>query len=239
MLDDFRQVEPARRRAHAGGRIEHFSYLPRGAPARVFVRRSVRGGLLGTLLGGLHLGMERPVHELRAALSARRAGVGVPEPLAVHVTRAAGPFRRFTLVSRELPDAANLLSVVPGLRPGQKRSLIESVADETRRLHEAGVYHADLTLKNILLSGSAVYFIDFDKAVLHERRRDELDIMNLSRLNRSVEKLLGASGCVTRADKLRFLRRYLGGRGRVKELARVCASGLWFHRLWWSLSGQA
>jgi hypothetical protein len=44
---------------------------------------------------------------------------------------------------------------------------------------------------------------------------------------------------VSRTDKLRFLRRYLGGRDRIKELSQVCAQGLWFHRLWWSLSGQA
>ena len=34
-------------------------------------------------------------------------------------------------------------------------------------------------------------------------------------------------------------RRYLGGRNRIKELSQVCAQGLWFHRLWWSMTGQA
>jgi hypothetical protein len=64
-------------------------------------------------------------------------------------------------------------------------------------------------------------------------------MMNLSRLNRSIVKLLGTHGTITRTDKLRFLRRYLGGTDRIKELSQVCAQGLWFHRLWWSLSGQA
>jgi hypothetical protein len=106
----------------------------------------------------------------------------------------------------------------------------------------------DLTLQNILSNGANIYFIDLDKALLRPRREDALDLMNLSRLNRSVEKLFGSRGCVTRTDRLRFLRRYLGtappappraGRKRLRELARECASGLWFHRLWWSLSGQS
>lgn len=239
LLDDFCRVAPAERKLYPHGRAEHFSYRPAGAPARVFVRRARRGGLAGALLGGLYTGVRRPGRELEAAAAALRAGVSVPEVVAVRATRVAGLFWRFTVVTREIEGASNLLALAGSLPPGRKRDLIHRVADEMRRLHEAGVYHADLTLKNILLSGPDVYIIDLDKAVLAGSRAETLDVMNLSRLNRSVEKLLGGRGVVTRADKLRFLRRYLGGRGRLKELARLCGSGLWLHRLWWSLTGQA
>ena len=94
-------------------------------------------------------------------------------------------------------------------------------------------------MKNILTSAEAVYIIDLDKATLVPHRDDRLDLGNLSRLNRSVVKLMGSRGLVTRTDKLRFLRRYLGGREKLKELSRLCSQGLWFHRLWWSLTGQA
>ena len=70
------------------------------------------------------------------------------------------------------------------------------------------------------------------------QRDARLDLSNLARLNRSVVKLLGMHGAVTRTDKLRFLRRYLGARDRIKELSQLCAQGLWFHRLWWSVTGQ-
>jgi tRNA A-37 threonylcarbamoyl transferase component Bud32 len=239
LLEDFRNVPSSERRLYAHGRATHFSYRPRGAPERVFVRAAVRGGLVGTLLGGLNFGIRRPVRELVAASAARRAGVSVPEPLAVRATRVAGLFWRFTVVAREVQGASDLLALAEGLSPARKRDLIHRVADEMRRLHEAGVYHADLTLKNILLSGSDVYIIDLDKATLSGRRSDALDVMNLSRLNRSVEKLLGGRGSVTRVDKIRFLRRYLRGRDRLKDIARRCASGLGFHRLWWSVTGQA
>ena len=104
---------------------------------------------------------------------------------------------------------------------------------------DAGIYHADLTMKNILLSGEDVFIIDLDKATMTPAPDERLAVRNLARLNRSVVKLFGGKGNVTRTDKLRFLRRYLGGPERVREMAQVCGSGLWVHRLWWALSGQA
>lgn len=213
----------------------------------MFVRRATRGGLIGAVLGGLYTAVRRPLQEMRAATAARDAGVGVPEPLAVRVTRVGGMFYRFTVVAREIENAEDLLTAATTPSPGRKRRLIHRVADEMRHLHESGVYHADLTLKNILMSGDSCYIIDLDKATLAGGRHERLDMMNLARLNRSVVKLLGTKGTVTRTDKLRFLRRYLGGpsmplgtgRGRIKELSQLCAQGLWFHRLWWSVSGQA
>ena len=238
LLGDFDRVEPSRRRLYSHGRVAHFSYLPAGAPARVFVRHARRGGLIGAVLGGLYTAVERPLQELRAATAARQAGVAVPEPLAVRATRVGGLFHRFTVITREIENAQDLLTFATGTT-GRKREVLDRVADEMRRLHESGVYHADLTMKNILLSGTSVYIIDLDKARLVDHRDGRLDMTNLARLNRSVVKLLGTRGAVTRTDKLRFLRRYLGGRERIKELSQLCAQGLWFHRLWWSLSGQA
>jgi hypothetical protein len=239
LLNDFSGIDPAERRLYSHGRVAHFSYLPAGAPGRVFVRHARRGGLIGAVLGGLYTAVRRPLQEVRAATAARSAGVGVPEPLAVRVTRVGGLFYRFTLIAREIENAEDLLTVASTNTTGRKRALINRVADEMRRLHQSGVYHADLTMKNILMSGDACYIIDLDKATLAPRRDEQLDMMNLARLNRSIVKLLGTRGFVTRTDKLRFLRRYLGGTGRIKELSQLCAQGLWFHRLWWSLSGQA
>lgn len=243
LLDDlqggFARIDPSRRKLYAHGRVAHFSYQPDGAPGRVFVRHATRGGLIGALLGGNYVGVDRPLRELRAVAAARSAGVSVPEPLAVLITRAGGPFRRFTVVAREVENAQDLLTVASEPSVSGKRDLLNRVADEMRRLHESGVYHADLTMKNILKSGEAIYIIDLDKAMLTTKRDERLDMMNLSRLNRSIVKLLGTKGFVSRTDKLRFLRRYLGGRDRIKELSQVCAQGLWFHRLWWSMTGQA
>jgi hypothetical protein len=239
LLEDFARVAASERKLYAHGRVTHFSYLPAGSADRLFVRRATRGGLFGTLLGGRYLGAERPLQELRAATVALSRGVGTPEPVAVRITRAGGPFRRLIILTREIEDAKDLLTIASAPRPRQKRDLIDRVAAEMRKLHEAGVYHADLTLKNILLGRKGVFIIDLDKARLSPARDERMDVMNLSRLNRSVVKLFGPRGPITRLDKLRFLRRYLGGRDRLGEFSRLCAQGLWAHRLWWSLSGQS
>ena len=238
LVDDFARVAASDRKLYAHGRVTHFSYLPAGAPGRIFVRRATRGGLLGALLGGLYLGINRPLQEVRAATEARSKGVGTPEPVAVCLT-AAGPFHRFTLLTREVEEARDLLTLAAAPSPGEKRALIAGLAQEMRKLHEARIYHADLTLKNILLGRDGIYIIDLDKAIIANRREERLDVMNLARLNRSIVKLLGARGPVTRTDKLRFLRRYLGENTRLRDFSRLCSHGLWAHRLWWSLSGQS
>lgn len=239
LLENFRDVESSRRKVYSGsGRAEHFSYAPDGARDRVFVRRVARGGLV-SMFGNLHLGIDRPLREIAASQAAARAGIPVPEIIAARATRAFGPFHRLTVVVREIPDAQNLLTLGPALRPAEKRQVIGKLANILRRMNEAGIYHADLTVRNILVDRAReVYIIDLDKAHVPGSRDGRSDVGSLGRLNRSVEKMLGATGCVTRADKLRFLREYRQGGEGLVQFAQRCSSGLWFHRLWWALSGQ-
>lgn len=231
---DFARVPEDRRKTYTG-RVKHFGYLPDGAAERVLVRRIVRGGLIAKLLGDLHWGMGRPFRELAAVIRARNAGLKVPEIVAVRATKAWGPFYRFTIVVKEVGDARDLMSLAPDLQPAERHRAIGEVAEAIRKMHEAGLYHGDLNIKNILLAGRDVYLIDLDRAILRDGREASLDFRNLSRLNRSVEKWLGRR--ITRTDKLRFLLRYLGGRDRVRDVSRRCDSGLWIHRLWWSITG--
>ncbi len=233
LLADFRDVPPGARRRIAG-RTEHFSYLPAGAPDRILVRQLARGGLV-SFAGNLHLGLGRVLRELAAADRAARAGLRVPEIVACRATQAGGPFWRFTLAVREIEGARDLLAVLPEAAPADRHRLLEDVALEIRKLHEAGVYHGDLNVKNILVRGREVYLVDFDKAVVRPAREPARDAANLARLNRSVEKRL--RDVVSRIDRLRFLAAYAGGRAGLPELARRCAAGLGFHRLWWSISG--
>jgi tRNA A-37 threonylcarbamoyl transferase component Bud32 len=238
LRSDFARVPHADRRAFTG-RVRHFSYRPEGRDDRLLVRRVVRGGVVARLLGDLHWGMSRPFAELAAVVRARAAGLNVPEVVAVRASRAWGPFYRFTLVVKEIDRARDLLSLAGELGAAERRRAIAEVAEAVRRMHEAGLYHGDLNVKNILLSDPAgrctVYLIDLDRAVVRDARVAALDLRNLARLNRSVEKWLG--GRVTRTDKYRFLLRYLGSRERVRDVARRCGAGLWIHRLWWSLTG--
>ncbi|MBI4566073.1 MAG: hypothetical protein HY716_15410 [Planctomycetes bacterium] len=232
LLNDFGRIPLEARRGFTG-RVEHFSYEPQGAPGRILVRELARGGL-ARFAGNIHLGMKRLRRELQAVRRARQAGLNVPEIVACRATHAFGPFHRFTLVVREIPQAQDLLMLAGGASPSERRHIIEGVAGEVRRMHDAGLYHGDLNVKNILMAGPAVYFIDLDRATVRMTRDPQLDAANLARLNRSVEKWLRRR--VSRVDRLRFLFRYVKDREELRRLARRCAAGLWFHRAWWAVT---
>ncbi len=62
-----------------------------------------------------------------------------------------------------------------------------------RRFHDAGVWHADLNARNILLDAqSGIFLIDFDRARFTPGKAVN-GKNNLSRLKRSLEKLWPAS----------------------------------------------
>src|SRR5574337_1208829 len=75
-----------------------------------------------------------------------------------------------------------------------KKSVIYALVRLIRNMHDAGIYHADLHLKNILLKGDSngefnAYIIDLDKSVVLNELNIDQRIKNLLRLDRSIEKL--------------------------------------------------
>jgi len=72
---------------------------------------------------------------------------------------------------------------------GPDRDVWKSIGACIRRFHAAGIWHADLNARNILLDGdSRVFLIDFDRARFSPG--EEVDGKgNLKRLKRSLEKL--------------------------------------------------
>jgi 3-deoxy-D-manno-octulosonic acid kinase len=57
-----------------------------------------------------------------------------------------------------------------------------------RRMHDAGLWHADLQIKNILIADSGPLLIDFDNAKMLPRLNAKVRAGNLFRLRRSFEK---------------------------------------------------
>ncbi|HHT9146519.1 MAG TPA: lipopolysaccharide kinase InaA family protein, partial [Candidatus Wunengus sp. YC61] len=96
---------------------------------------------------------------------------------------------------------------------------------------DAGIYHADLHLKNILLKKDSneeftAYIIDLDKSVVLNKLNIQQRIRNLLRLDRSLEKLRWLSGKTHSYQKNRRddgsnhaspLPRWEGTKGRVKQ----------------------
>jgi 3-deoxy-D-manno-octulosonic acid kinase len=165
--------------------------LPGGL--RVVVRLYRRGGLVARVVRDTYLGPRpRPLHELAVTVEARRRGVAAPEVLGARVE--GGLVYRGALVTAEVPNAHTLfdaLRAAPGA--GERAALAARAGRAVARLHDAGVYHADLNLTNLLVGPDGaddVVVVDFDRARVHDgplgaraRRR------NLARLARSLAKL--------------------------------------------------
>jgi tRNA A-37 threonylcarbamoyl transferase component Bud32 len=211
--------------------------LPDGT--RGVLRRYLHGGVLGRLTGPLFLGHSRPFGELVAVARARIAGVRAPEPLAAYHRRAALVFHEGYLLTREVAGARDLgRSLGDGARPGP---VLEEVGREVRRMHRAGVFHADLHVKNVLLEDGGVTLLDFDRARVLDRLPSRLRHGNLVRFDRSVEKLGRAGTRVSRPDRLRFFRAYFEDGIEAEERASLiprCRRNLFWHRLWWGVTGK-
>ena len=198
------------------------------------VRAFVHGGLLHRVTGSLFLGRTRMVRELHACHHALSRGVPTCEPVGLRIKRLFGPFVRAHYVSIKIEGAADLLELCKSIRvgehisPARKRLLINRIARAIAAMHDAGICHADLNLKNILAKTLAgrpeVFIIDFDKAQILEdvSLRGRLD--NLVRLDRSIVKWPASRQVVHRSDRLRLWRDYLclypQWAGRWKSLAQ-------------------
>jgi tRNA A-37 threonylcarbamoyl transferase component Bud32 len=207
--------------------------LPDGS--RVVLRRYRHGGMLGRLTGNRFAGASRPLGELRATEAARTAGVRVPEILAALHRPVAPALHEGYLLSRLVPAARDLSALLcdgPGERIG---GWLRATGGETRRLHDAGIWHADLHVKNVLVDDLGVTLLDFDRARVpgtvpeRDRRR------NLFRFDRSVVKLSLQGVVVPRELRLHFFAGYTGGRDDPERLLRMGERSQRWHRLAWRL----
>lgn len=213
----------------------------------LFVREYRKGGVLRAVRGRRFRGRLRPLDEL--VLSRRLVAVRVPvlDVVGAVVLRAATGWRGF-LVSREVRGAVDLEAFLyaPDAHPEWPvADALAAAGRSVRALHDAGVSHADLHPKNLLLDASTagVRVLDLDRARAFDAPLTEAQrLANLVRLGRSVEKHRLKGMPVGRRAALRFLRAYGGGAeagDRWLDLARAhLRRGIGWHVLWWRLSGQ-
>jgi 3-deoxy-D-manno-octulosonic acid kinase len=220
------------------GRVE----LP-GAVVAI-VRPLLRGGLLGKVVKRVSLDETRALAELTVSVEAAARGASVLEVLAA-VTRRRGPGWSHAVVTREVPGARDLTAVLTGPDgPRARARALRAAGQAVRRLHDAGVDHVDLNLKNILLpaAGDALV-IDLDRCRLGPApASDAVREENLVRLLRSWTKLgVQRPGSTRPRDPLALLRGYAPGRaGRPLRRALVAAGraqgGFPWRRAMWGLA---
>jgi tRNA A-37 threonylcarbamoyl transferase component Bud32 len=156
----------------------------------------------------------RPFVELAATEHARRKGVLTVEVVAACIERTWGPFYRGWLITRELAGATDLWGALQDehyTKP-DKRPLLKAVAESIRRMHDQGIYHSDLNLKNVLVRRKDVaieaYIIDFDKAQLFSGSLSSTRVeKNFKRLDRSLRKLDPDQSWIT-GDEWQWLRTF-------------------------------
>lgn len=217
---------------------------PAGA---VLARPAQKGGLLRRVRGCRFRGPWRPLVELVLLTRLRALRLPVVEAVGAVIHRHGVAWTGW-LLTREQGGSVDLAAWLRGSLPPEApppARIARRAGRAVRELHDAGVRHADLHPKNLLLTADGrVLVLDLDKAGSHDRPLEEsARFGNLLRLARAVDKL-GLQGVrVSARTALRFLEGYAGTRQAARSWferlrARRATSRSW-QGVWWRLTGQA
>jgi tRNA A-37 threonylcarbamoyl transferase component Bud32 len=208
----------------------------RQLPGGFLIRHCKRGGALGGLLGDRHWSPKTAWDEMQMSEKLMREGVAVAEVLGVRAEKR-GLAWRLDVVTRTIEDAATLRDVIAGER-GFPRPPVAAVASAVRRMHDSGLWHADLNLQNILVTRDGdVRIIDLAGSKVKRPLPERARLDNLARLYRSLEK---QHLRVPAFSLLRFLMTYfVRDRSAIQRAIAASEAKMRRHRLWWAVMGRA
>jgi tRNA A-37 threonylcarbamoyl transferase component Bud32 len=227
------------------GRTLHPS-IPLEDGKRMVLRQYSHGGLLRAITGNLYFFGARSFRELTLTEEIRSCGIPtIPSIGAIHHCIFFLFYQAYFL-SLEVPNAIDLIQYFQeiGARPtgenlSSKRKTIRSAGLLIRQFHQAGFFHGDLQLKNILIEGDQLLLIDFDRSYRRSNLSIQEEIRNLLRLNRSAEKWIQQGLPLTRTDRWRFFSAYAGDDKKIKEAMQKALQTyslrLLFYRLGWAI----
>ncbi len=160
----------------------------------VVLRRFLRGGWAAVLSRESYfytgVSASRSFREYHLLAELYAAGLPVPRPVAA-LCRHRGILSTGALMTMLITAAKPLADLLTGDDPDA--NVWAAVGRCVRRFHDAGVWHADLNVRNILMgAGSQVFLIDFDRARYRPGTRVKGE-GNLNRLKRSLRKHWPAS----------------------------------------------
>jgi len=155
-------------------------YLRGGWPARISRDRYLFTGF----------DRSRPLAEFQMLVALSEMGLPVPAPLAA-LCRRKGLFYRGSLLMERIPGAQPLADLIADNL--ENAGLWRRTGRTIASFHRAGVAHADLNARNILVADDgAVHLVDFDRARF-AREGSAVFRSNLARLKRSLEKFWPAA----------------------------------------------
>ena len=161
---------------------------------QVVLRQYLRGGWIAKLSHRHYafLGVEssRPFREFNILATLHMQGFPVPRPVAA-LCEHRGLLSTGALMTARITSAQTLADLLINQKkydePGQ--DYWSQIGRCIRRFHDAGVWHADLNARNIMLDNdSQVFVIDFDRARFTPGKQVD-GVGNLKRLYKSLVKL--------------------------------------------------
>ncbi len=155
----------------------------------VVLRICRRGGLLAHLLKEGFLLKNRPLMEFHIHHAVLERGIPAPPLLGVRWERR-GLLYYGTLATAML-EGADLHTWLAANKKEEAATeqTLAACGAAIRLMHDRGVWHADLQLKNIFVTERGMFLLDFDKAQVYETLSDYKRAQNLLRLRRSFHKL--------------------------------------------------
>jgi 3-deoxy-D-manno-octulosonic acid kinase len=190
--------------AHARRKLQGrtIAYVIDGPAGPWVVRHYRRGGTVAAMLGDrfIRIGARRPFSELWTSALARSRGIDTPAVMAVAIY-SQGPFYRGDIATELIPGAADLASTSTGperrSEPERRDAWFEA-ARLLRSLAGAGLFHADLNLRNILIAWRAgrphAHVLDLDRCRIVRRiHPSDFDAM-VQRVIRSAHKFERMTG---------------------------------------------
>lgn len=212
------------------------------------VRRFTHGGLLRWLTGRRFLDPERPFVEAHLSERLRALGLATPEVIAARAVRALAGAWRLDLVTRRVEGGRDLeAELTQRLARRERAQLFEHFGSWLVRLHACGFLHADLHLKNVLVTRTAdgratLWLLDLDRSALRSALTERERVANLARLVRYAWRRREPLE-LRRVDFARGLRAYAPARDERRRLWRAIVSRLrsraLAHRAGWWLEARA
>jgi len=227
------------------GRTLHPS-IPLEDGKRMVLRQYSHGGLLRAFTGNLYFFGARSFRELALTEEIRSCGIPTISPIGAIHHRIFPPFYQAYFLSLEVPNAIDLIQYFQEMGArltrenlSTKRKTLRSAGLLIRQFHQAGFFHGDLQLKNILIAGGQVLLIDFDRSYRKKNLSLKEKMRNLLRLNRSAEKWIQQGLSLTRTDRWRFFLAYAGEDRKIREAMiktlQTYSLRFLFHRLGWAI----
>lgn len=161
----------------------------------VVLRHYLRGGWAATVSRQTYfftgVTNSRPFREYHVLVELYAKGLPVPRPVAA-LCQHHGVLSTGAIMTACIPNTKTLAEIL--IAGNTVEGIFSKVGSCIRKFHEAGVWHADLNVRNILLDADLdVYLIDFDRARFNPGKPVNGEA-NLKRLKRSFQKLWVANG---------------------------------------------